>query len=255
MRQTEPDRPFAFAAVVGDVVASKRHPARRALHEALAAALTVTNETVRPSQPLTMTVGDEFQGAYPDLGSAIHAAFLVRLHLFGQVEVRFGIGWGPVEIFDAEKLPFGQDGPAWWSAREAIDLIKNISGQQEAPRGWTTACAIAADAVGEPPSGAGVGLVPTPADASAGDGSAGALTAYLNAFLICRDELLARMNETHAQVLRGLLEGNRQADIAQALGVTQSAVSQTSRNSGAFAILHAHRAILGESEWLHSVSG
>ena len=43
----------------------------------------------------------------------------VRLTAAPAIDVRFGIGWGEVTILDASTGI--QDGPGWWSARDAIE--------------------------------------------------------------------------------------------------------------------------------------
>ena len=43
----------------------------------------------------------------------------VRLAVAPSVDVRFGIGWGEVTLLD--EATGIQDGPGWWSAREAIE--------------------------------------------------------------------------------------------------------------------------------------
>ena len=67
---------------------------------------------------LAFTVGDEFQGSYPSVGGAIDAALTIRLAVAPDIDVRFGIGWGAVTVLDATTGI--QDGPGWWTAREAI---------------------------------------------------------------------------------------------------------------------------------------
>ncbi|MGV0804036.1 SatD family protein, partial [Mycolicibacterium elephantis] len=63
------------------------------------------------------TVGDEFQGSYRTVGAAIEAALAIRLAVAPEIDVRFGIGWGAVTVLDAGTGI--QDGPGWWTAREA----------------------------------------------------------------------------------------------------------------------------------------
>ncbi|WP_231997728.1 SatD family protein, partial [Mycobacterium sp. 1165196.3] len=108
--------PSSRATLIGDVVGSRRATDRSKLHGSLAAALRhVAAEAIGPP---AFTVGDEFQGSYPTVGSAIDAALTLRLAVGPDIDVRFGIGWGSVTILDAAAGI--QDGPGWWTAREAI---------------------------------------------------------------------------------------------------------------------------------------
>jgi hypothetical protein len=107
----KPDASGPSATVIGDVVGSRRAPDRRALHRRLADALTGAG--------FAFTVGDEFQGAHPTVGAAIDAALRVRLAVTPEIDIRFGIGWGPVAVLDTATGI--QDGPGWWAARAAIE--------------------------------------------------------------------------------------------------------------------------------------
>jgi hypothetical protein len=139
------------------------------------------------------------------------AGLLVRLALLPGADARCGLGHGAVTVYDATRRPPLQDGPGWWTAREAIEVI---GGPREARRTWF---------VGDPGD--------DPADA-----------ALTNAFLVCRDQLVDRVNERGLRMLRLALLGRSQKEIAEAEGVWPSAVSQQfSRGVGA--VVQAQRLV------------
>src|SRR5690242_2917265 len=86
------------ATLIGDVVGSRTFADRRGLHRRVTAALATVAEDAVDAPALT--VGDEFQGAYPTVGLAIDAALTLRLTLAPDVDVRFGLGWGAVTALD-----------------------------------------------------------------------------------------------------------------------------------------------------------
>ena len=55
-----------------------------------------------------------------------------------------------------------------------------------------------------------------------------------------RDHLVSGLSERSLSVLRGLLVGESQRDLAEALGISPSAVSQRVRADGLAAIIAAH---------------
>jgi hypothetical protein len=203
-------------AVLGDVVASRRHPDPEGRRSRIADALSRANARFEGIQPLTPTIGDEFQGLFADLVSALEATLVVRLTLLGEVDVRFGIGSGALFAFEASRAPFEQDGPAWWSAREAVDLVRDLSRGQERPRGlrtrWVDAGAVRPFEV-----------------------------AAVNALLLCRDELVAAMDPRDAVAMLGLLADEPLTKIAEAERVSASALSQRAIRGGLYAIRRAHR--------------
>jgi hypothetical protein len=207
-------------AVLGDVVASRRHPDPGRRRHRVDRALAAANERFEPLQPFTPTIGDEFQGLFVDLVSALEATLVVRLSLVGEVDVRFGIGSGELFAFDASRAPFEQDGPAWWSAREAVDLVRATSQGQERPRGLRTRWV---DADAERPFE----------------------VAAVNAFLQCRDELVAAMDPRDAAAMLGLLADEPLTRIAEDEGVSASALSQRAIRGGLYAIRRAHLELVG----------
>src|SRR4051794_13728849 len=87
-------------ALIGDIVESRRTGDRQALHDAFQAAVSRANAEVPIPDPAVITVGDEFQGVYPTLGSALRATFVVRAELFPRADIRFGLGRGAVSTLD-----------------------------------------------------------------------------------------------------------------------------------------------------------
>lgn len=182
--------------VIGDLVGSRVVPDRAAVQQGLNDALDAVNRSVSVAQPFEPTVGDEYQGACATLPGAVLAALLVRLSLLPLVDARCGIGYGPVTVHDATRRPLLQDGPGWWAAREAI---RSLDGRRDTTRTWF--------------SGPGEGTV--------------------NAFLLCRDQIVDRLNERGMRILRLALLGHPQKEIAEIEGIWPSAVSQQfSRNIG-----------------------
>lgn len=211
VKSSSPER---YAVFVADVVDSRSHGDQAALIGQLTDTLRWVNERTDPAQPLAMTVGDEFQGAYPALGAALDAALFTRLRLGGRCDVRFGIGWGEISSFDPDRAPMAQSGSAWWAAREAIDRVAATGSKRQWPRSVRTLVA----GVEEP------------------------LAGVLNAFLLCRDALLGKMDDKDLRITLGLFLGERQADIARELEITQPSVARRQMENGASAVYQAHRA-------------
>jgi hypothetical protein len=215
----------ARAAVIGDVVGSRGHLDRGILQGRLTDALERTNALVPAVQPLVVTVGDEFQGLYEDVASALDATLFARLALLGDVDVRFGVGWGTLEVYDASRAPFAQDGPAWWTAREAVERAAAAAKGREAARGSRTAFVGGSGQDGGRAGSEGPGRWRTPAEED-----------LVNAVLVCRDEIVWRMDARDARLAMALFAGEKQAVVAAREGVTQSAVSQRLVRSGAHAL-------------------
>lgn len=184
-------------ALIGDLVGSRRSDDRGAVQAALADALAEADRRVPSLDGLHPTVGDEFQGVYPSLGAALRATLVVRLLLRPVVDTRYGLGHGERAVLDASRTPPLEDGSAWWSARAAIDELGRPATRRR--RTWFVA------AEGTTP--------PCPPD-------------VVNALLLCRDALVDRVGPTAHPMLLAGLDGSSQRDVAAAVGVSASAVSQ-----------------------------
>jgi hypothetical protein len=193
-------------AVIGDIVGSRTYPDRARAQAAVQFAMSWVNDTVDHLEPMTATVGDEFQALYPDVESALRATLMLRLELPDPFDCRFGIGAGEVARIGGGTL---QDGSAWWSARDAIvETKRRESSSNKSLRTWYLR--------------------------ASGDFANEDLT---NAYLLCRDELLARLDGRGKRLLLGTVAGSTQTELAEREGISQSAVSQKLARSGVHAIL------------------
>lgn len=196
MSRVKPRASTASATLIGDVVGSRRAPDRRALHRRLADTLADVG--------LAFTVGDEFQGTQPTVGAAIDAALRVRLAVAPDIDIRFGIGWGPVAVLDEETGI--QDGPGWWAARAAIEWTASAQRQP--------GLALARTSYRRDPE------TPGP-DADT-----------VNAALLCRDHLLGSLDDRSLRILKGLLTEHTKRELAAEEGISASAVSQRAGRDG-----------------------
>jgi len=197
--------------LIGDIVGSRRLDDRAGAQARIGAVLREVSPVVRPAQDLEATVGDEFQGAFRTVGDAALAALLVRLALLPDVDVRCGLGFGEVTVHDRDRRPLLQDGPGWWSARDALDALSRP--RRAAERTWYV--------------GPDAGRV--------------------NAFLLTRDALVDRLGDRGHRLLAAALRGDSQADIAAAEGISRSAVSQQFAR-GVGAVRDAHRSFAEPAE-------
>lgn len=200
--------------LIGDLVASRESPDRRRLHRVVETALADTNARVPFVEPLAVTVGDEFQAVYPHLGAALEAALRTRLALQPEIGTRYGIGRGDTTTLDEARGI--KDGPGWWAARRAI-----VEVEEQAERGAMQHVHTAyrlADGEQDP---AGTALA-------------------VEAALQCQDHLVGSLSERSGRLLRGLLEGMTQRELAAAEGISPSAVSQRVRADGLAVIVRCH---------------
>lgn len=203
--------------LIGDIVASREATDRSYLQKSLRDLLRRMNKELEPALHLEPTIGDEFQGGFQSIAAATRASLLLRLAFFERAEVdtRFGLGHGGIMVFSNRK-PVSQDGPGWWSARHGIDVAKRMAEVSS------------------------TSFVRTYFEPDAEDDRVSAEAASLNAFLFCRDELVAQMNAVGRRRLFGLMRGWPQSRIAEVEMKTQGAISQSLSRSGAFAIQAGH---------------
>ncbi|KYH45471.1 SatD family protein [Branchiibius sp. NY16-3462-2] len=203
------------ATLIGDLVGSRGETDRRALHDRLTAALAEGADALGgdlvATAPLQIQAGDEFQGGFRTIGAALHAALLIRMDLrVGRpdADLRCGLGWGHVQVLD--RRTGVQDGPGWWAARDAIVEAERL---ERAPSSRTvrTIARLGPDQE--------------------------QLQDAVNAALATRDHLLARLDDRSLRILHRMLRQETKRQIAQAEGISASAVSQRASRDGLDAIV------------------
>lgn len=199
-----------IATLIGDVVGSRDVADRVHLHDRILAAVSAVNEQLEPVVPLRITVGDEYQGGFATVGEALVAALRLRLLVLPEFDLRHGVGWGSTTVLSNE--PRVEDGPGWWAAREAIGAVAGKAGP--GATGVLRTAYRRAEGCDEGPE-----------------------PAAINAALASRDALVAAASPRSWGVLRGLLSGMSQREIAAEEGISASAVSQRIRRDGLAALV------------------
>jgi SatD family (SatD) len=211
----------ACAALIGDVVDSRKKRDQSQMFEDLRDVFASVSLHVRARQALTLTIGDEFQAVYATLEDALLATTMLRLAATPRLDLRFGIGWGELT---RTRSRAAQTGPGWWRAREAIRLAEEFGSSSRWPSSLRT-------------------LLVDPDELRA---------ALANAFLVCRDQIISGMDAKDARIALGLLTGERQAEVGQALELPQSSVSRRQRVNGPSALFRAHQMLAHQIELLEA---
>ncbi|AOX67038.1 hypothetical protein BJK06_16105 [Curtobacterium sp. BH-2-1-1] len=204
-------------AVIVDLVDSRTLDDRAAAQRDVERAFDGT-PAVEAVDPLRATVGDEFQVIYATLTDALVATTTAILALPPTVQIRFGIGRGTVQTIGTGAVGPLQDGPGWWSARDAInETHRREDGRTAFLRAWYH-------------------------DAEDRHGPTERL---VNAYFLSRDHIVARLTPRARRIALGLVQGRTQAQIAADEGITPSAVSQSVQKSGVAALVEGLR-VLGD---------
>ncbi|MGA7282305.1 MAG: SatD family protein [Acidimicrobiia bacterium] len=197
------------AAVIGDVIGSRQAEDREHLQQSLRSCLAGVNEMVDAVQPLSVTLGDEFQGAYSAMGEALRATLLLQATLKGTADLKIGIGWGEL-YFGDERSPLDQDGPCWWHARDALDSLRERAGRHGVPQSRRTAC-----------------LTGTASDD------------LIEGYLSVRDHIVSELDALDGQILIGLASGRTQSELAADLGLNKSSISRRVHGHGIQSLIHS----------------
>jgi hypothetical protein len=117
-----------LACLTSDLVESKSQPDRAAVQARLEVALQAANEAFSAELivPLSITLGDEWQGLARSAAAAFRIDFQLRRALF-PLAVRSGVGIGRVTTPTRERTSL-MDGPCFHRSREALATAKKRRG-------------------------------------------------------------------------------------------------------------------------------
>jgi hypothetical protein len=123
-------KPQAFAVLMGDIVGSERSPAIRAVYRAFNKAVDSANKkhAAQIASPLTITLGDEFQGLLRSLAHAWDIAVTLRIQLLvAHVPCRFVIGAAELETPLNTKQAWNMMGGGLSAARDKLNDKRSSS--------------------------------------------------------------------------------------------------------------------------------
>jgi hypothetical protein len=216
-------------AVIVDIVGSRRIADRASAQRTIDDVLQrLAEEGPAAEVPLHPIVGDEMQGVYRHRDAALLATLLFQLALPDGLECRFGVGAGETGVIPSTSGGISE-GSAWWAARAAVEEVEALAGRA-VPSARTRVARWSPSAGRSSSSGA---------FEDSDD------LRVVNAYLLARDQLVAAMSERTRRLAYGRCMGATQRALADAEGITQSAVSQALATSGASAVVEGFRLLRG----------
>ena len=209
-------------AVIADIVGSRTLTDRADAQRIFEAVLERAGEGLALLQAPYPTVGDEFQAVAYTLEDALLLTLRAQLLLPPQLQLRFGIGAGRIEEFasgahrqapargrGAESAAL-QDGSAWWAARAAINRAHDVQDSSNPfIRTWFMA------------------------HASVESEFSSHCQTCINAMLSLRDHSILKLSARHRRITASLLLGKTQVEIARVEKLSQQAISDFARGTGA----------------------
>ena len=209
-------------AVIADIVGSRTLTDRADAQRIFEAALERAGEGLALLQAPYPTVGDEFQAVAYTLEDALLLTLRAQLLLPPQLQLRFGIGAGRIEEFasgvhrqapargrGAESAAL-QDGSAWWAARAAINRAHDV---QDASNPFIRTWFMV--------------------HASVESEFSSHCQTCINAMLSLRDHSILKLSARHRRITASLLLGKTQVEIARVEKLSQQAMSDFARGTGA----------------------
>lgn len=209
-------------AIIADIVGSRTLTNRADAQRIFEAALERASEGLALLQAPYPTVGDEFQAVAYTLEDALLLTLRAQLLLPSQLQLRFGIGAGRIEEFTSgvhRQVPARgrgaesaalQDGSAWWAARAAINRAHDV---QDASNPFIRTWFMA--------------------HASVESEFSSHCQTCINAMLSLRDHSILKLSARHRRITASLLLGKTQVEIARAEKLSQQAISDFARGTGA----------------------
>ena len=115
----------SYIAIIGDLKNSRIMNDRNRVQNQLKNLLSRVNKKYSEdiSAKFMITLGDEFQGLLHDGAHVMDMIEEIQREMH-PVEIRFGIGVGPITTDINVEMAIGADGPGYYKARQAIDFLK-----------------------------------------------------------------------------------------------------------------------------------
>ena len=114
-----------YIAIIGDIKDSKKIENRNEVQQKLNAILKKINMEYKEeiSSNFIITLGDEFQGLLCNGARVMEIITEIETRLY-PINIRFGVGIGAITTEINREYAIGADGPGYYSARSAIENLK-----------------------------------------------------------------------------------------------------------------------------------
>lgn len=114
-----------YIAIIGDIKKSRQINERMTVQKGLLQILNSINVKYEKSlaSKFIITLGDEFQGLLCTGEDVLEIIEEIQEDMY-PIQVRFGIGIGKITTDINAEMAIGADGPAYYMAREAIEILK-----------------------------------------------------------------------------------------------------------------------------------
>jgi len=114
--------------VIADIIKSRQISNRKKFQKLLSDELEKVNQNSRGLlSPYTITLGDEFQAVYKSQSSADLIKDIIRILLsVYPLKIRFAVGYANIATDINTKQSIGMDGPAFYQAREGLNILKEL---------------------------------------------------------------------------------------------------------------------------------
>lgn len=115
----------SFAAVIGDIKDSRHLNNRKEVQDRLQWVMDRLNRKYEEDivSKFLITLGDEFQGLLYGGKNILSMINEIKIEMY-PVRLRFGVGIGPITTDIQTEMALGADGPGYYRAREAIEVLK-----------------------------------------------------------------------------------------------------------------------------------
>ena len=115
----------SFAAVIGDIKDSRHLNNRKEVQDRLQRVMDRLNRKYEEDivSKFLITLGDEFQGLLYGGKNILSMINEIKIEMY-PVRLRFGVGIGPITTDIQTEMALGADGPGYYRAREAIEVLK-----------------------------------------------------------------------------------------------------------------------------------
>ncbi|MCC5905709.1 MAG: hypothetical protein JJU13_05870 [Balneolaceae bacterium] len=202
--------------LIGDIIGSKsidvadREKVQQKLTDTLG---EINRQSPVIESPLTVTLGDEFQGVYSDASTLLSDTWKVLAALH-PVRVRFSVGIGEILTSINREQAIGMDGPAFHNARRGIENLKD--------------------------TGYLYSVIKTEGDK---DKTTQPVTDLVNHSLKMFSNEIKRWNKVRFQILLSILRGDSVKVIAGKLNISEAAVYKNREEGDLILFLHLNRTI------------